>query len=1354
MNKEIRIKLILQILLLSIISSGVLAEFEPLKEVNNKSVVSKNNKSKEARVEAGKFIIRGDSTNMEMMILDFLDIHYNGSSCSEAKSQYRYHHAKIFEVFEECGIIKCDQEARVQSRGGNTKPRTERVKDIFNELNKNVGAGTSRKTKRPKLNFIPSTEIKGSIAEKYNWFSFETPSDSIHKLDKHATEMAMSCANRKLQMIDPNILVEPVFEVEKFNNDTYFPPTSGAWGQESSNLWGLEKLDVEQAWQVSRGAGVKVAVLDTGVDYNHPDLAGQVLFELGYDFINHTEDSMDHNGHGTHVAGTIAALSNNSIGIAGVAPDSKIIPIKVLNRFGSGNSAGIAEGIVHAVDMGADVINMSLGGHSFYYDVPKYYDDALNYARNNKVVLVAAAGNSGSNALEISPANHPAVIAVAATDEEDQSAFFSSYGNIVAMSAPGGGDSDCFENDEDSDFGIERCNSSILSLISAENGLPDDSPLLVSNGYARFNGTSMAAPHVSGVVALLKGRDPNVSGSAIRNNLQRTADPSTYLYNRKIPGRINARRALNFGTPNFDLSSVEIDNDLNLVFSGKVGYTPVQSWKIFRQYYDLDSNNHAWAHIYTGTGIMDGVIHSVPVRSIIDHLYRGMIFKLIGYDADGEEILSRAISLRDSLHLVVRQVNGVPNDGNTLIQNQPGIIEFVGDFLQETNSTPLELQVYTSYGVEENVTISYPNGQRAPIISDTLATLDTSNLTDGIYTVSLKWLDYIGGCVGPPFQCTSDVYYKLIIDRNIDAVSSAVSDASMINGQVSLSEYGPSIFDINQDGTDDLVYSGYHAMEAINFSQSGISSISGWPSRNLKTLFDVSFRVFDLDGDLTYEIVKGDYLPSVKIVSNNAVLLDDGSDLSNLSLYYQGLAIDDIDDNGFANIVINGPNHIYNLEYDGNWSTKFISLVALPNTLNAGIMHDNVYIVDLDGDGDKEIITSYLKFESANYDNVNHIVVLDKYGTILHDTPLINTRTSASNSIMEIPSCSYKGCNMIFADIDGDGDMEIFVSEGGAIMAYKHDMSSLAGWPLATNGQTKALAAGYINSDNKADLVIERSDIYDNPGSNNADQQPISRLSVDVLTFDGSSLPGFPRVLDSLVSHFNPNQKNHERELKSVRVADLNGDKNQDILLHYQSRSGLMSRLLAVTGRGMPINTINFPYSYINPPVIGDIDGDAKLEIAQVDFNSNAVVLWDLSSSALTYSDWPMDGADANRSFVLKANKAPLMRIISPSTNDIIQTRIFDLEVNIADEYEQLRSLKVYLGDNLVRNILNPDIGVLRVESLSSPNKRSEILSVVASDIHDVQTKISVELKFKKALKEVIKAGAALNSNEGSFNSQ
>ncbi|MFB2895953.1 S8 family peptidase [Aerosakkonemataceae cyanobacterium BLCC-F50] len=236
--------------------------------------------------------------------------------------------------------------------------------------------------------------------------------------------------------------------------------------------WNLRSINVESAWEETKGAGMTVAVIDTGVTVV-PDLE-QTKFVKGYDFVNDKEEATDDNGHGTHVAGTIAQSTNNNYGVAGVAYEASIMPLKVLSAYGGGTVADIAEAIRFAADNGADVINLSLGGAG----ESQVLEEAVNYAYNKGVVVVAAAGNESRNSASY-PARYPHVISVAATGPSGEKAPYSNFGAGVDISAPGGSE-----------------NGQILQeTIDPETG---------ASTFAGFQGTSMASPHVAAVAALVK----------------------------------------------------------------------------------------------------------------------------------------------------------------------------------------------------------------------------------------------------------------------------------------------------------------------------------------------------------------------------------------------------------------------------------------------------------------------------------------------------------------------------------------------------------------------------------------------------------------------------------------------------------------------------------------------------------------------------------------------------------------------------------------------------------------------------------------------------------------------------------
>lgn len=288
-------------------------------------------------------------------------------------------------------------------------------------------------------------------------------------------------------------------------------------GQTVNGVVGVSGADIHApaAWE-KVNAGVPIAVLDTGIYSGHSDLDGKVV--LSMDFTGSPTGANDIYGHGTHVSGIIAANTNNGIGVAGVCPQCTLLNGKVLNDSGSGAYSWIINGIGWAVNNHAKVISMSMGGPT----KSSALENAINNAWNSGVVVVAAAGNS-ANQSKTYPGAYANVISVAATDNRDRKASFSSFGKWVDVAAPG---------------------SSIFSTWNGATASFSPNPVCDASGcYKYASGTSMATPMVSGLAGLVWGSG-RTTASAVRSQIESTADriPGTGIY--WIWGRVNADRAV------------------------------------------------------------------------------------------------------------------------------------------------------------------------------------------------------------------------------------------------------------------------------------------------------------------------------------------------------------------------------------------------------------------------------------------------------------------------------------------------------------------------------------------------------------------------------------------------------------------------------------------------------------------------------------------------------------------------------------------------------------------------------------------------------------------------------------------
>jgi thermitase len=405
-------------------------------------------------------------------------------------------------------------------------------------------------------------------------------------------------------------------------NDTYF-----------SQLWGMAKIRAPQAWDVTRStSAVKIAVLDCGIyssssryqgpdGYGHVDVRSKVVLEANFSVSADTDDFCN---HGTHVAGTAAAVTNNGIGVAGVGHNAVLLNGKVLGDDGSGSESSVVNGLVWAANNNAHVINLSLGSDTACSPA---LQDAVNYAWNRGAVIVVAAGNSnttpGSNLTRC--AN---TLSVAATDSNDQKAAFSSWGPQVDVAAPGVG---------------------ILSSIN-------------TGGYALFDGTSMATPHVSGLAALVWTSGVATTNTAVVTRITRTAVVLAGPGPDGAPGRVAARAPVGPPSPNWAANpSVDFDGDrvtdLGALYRGR---SPLDSL-----WYALSSNGGPPFQIFFGATT------DVPVPG--------------DYDGDGR---TDAVIFRPLTGLWYGPRTGASQIVIQMTLGQPGDIPAPGDYDGDGKTDP------------------------------------------------------------------------------------------------------------------------------------------------------------------------------------------------------------------------------------------------------------------------------------------------------------------------------------------------------------------------------------------------------------------------------------------------------------------------------------------------------------------------------------------------------------------------------------------------------------------------------------------------------------------------------------------
>lgn len=566
---------------------------------------------------------------------------------------------------------------------------------------------------------------------------------------------------------------------------------SSTAGAEASNdpliwsQWGHYSVNATSAWEITRGSGTVVAVIDSGVDATHPDLAGQVL--PGFDFWSNDDDPTDEQSHGTHVAGTIAASRNNSAGGTGIAPEAKILPVRVCGLSGEGcGTDAIANGIEWATDNGADVINLSLGA-----PVPsQLIADAVAYAIANDVVVVAAAGNDGIEAPNY-PAAFPDVIGVGALTPGRENAWFSNRGPHVDVLAPG----------------VE-----VLSTIPGS--------------YDYFEGTSMASPHVAGIAALLRAEFPGLSSFDIASTLFGSAvdlGPSGYDTSSGW-GAVDAYRALTGGDPDGDYFELEVDHtfvgDLRIhvlqvggperqLFFPKVSPASVPPFS-----YVADNN------VRLRYALPDQVLQAVPgtwALGVADHIgletgsiisFRvrsgGIVYSYPGAplpipDGTGEFVVAAMIVGNDDAELAALSISSgtmTPSfdpttfEYSATVPNETASVEVKAD-LSDPNATLAINGIPVSSGVPEAVPLGV--GENA---IDVVVTAE-NGVTEQTYTVTvtrvalatdatLSDLTVSEGVLTPAFDpATTD--YAVEVPNAVDTIDVSATTA---NGGATLSVEG------------------------------------------------------------------------------------------------------------------------------------------------------------------------------------------------------------------------------------------------------------------------------------------------------------------------------------------------------------------------------------------------------------------------------------------------------------------------------------------------------------------------------------------------------------------------------------
>tara|TARA_Y100000310_G_scaffold267095_1_gene278922 strand:- start:27614 stop:30985 length:3372 start_codon:yes stop_codon:yes gene_type:complete len=919
-----------------------------------------------------------------------------------------------------------------------------------------------------------------------------------------------------------------------------------------SEQWAHQNTEIEKAWDITTGSSnIIIAVIDSGVNYNHEDLEDNIwvnsgedlnnngavddsdfndvdddgngyiddirgwdfvdidkdkyVNELFYSLLNNEDyedtdnDPLDFHGHGTHVAGIAGAVSNNNLGVAGVCWNCKIMGIR--SAFGiekDGVKTGGLEdddavnSIKYAVDNGATIISMSFGGED-----SNLKRDIIDYANNKNVILVAAAGNSNTNNINNSyPAAYDDVIAVTATDSNDKRAWFSNYGYWTDIAAPG---------------------VNILSTV------PDS--------YEPSDGTSMATPYISGVIGLVLSNYPNIDQEGLRWILKNSAD-SVESKEHIGSGRINVHKALSLepisGIWANILSPIdgEIFDDPNVKNIEIKGTVEGENYIL---YYGPGVYPEEWHEINRGDNIGDGVLGTWNIEGLPDGIYT---IKLVVSNPGGEVMDSKRIEI--DLIEAGWPFKVPTDDGAFLIRDAPAIADIDDDG---------ELEIIVIASADWFISDSHPFKESFVYALG----------PDG----KIKWeKHYPTFLVGTPTIADPDDDGELeilLISKDAELFSldkGGDEEWRFDGGYFSSTENTPVAIDIEGDGINEIIFPVYQFKEEYYSGMLYILNVvNSRPiekhkreiTAGINAVFPSFVSVYDIDNDGTKEIITtlNDNNVHGFGINNNALtkewMVTNSDSKTNRKFYDKGVSIGNVDNSDPIDIIVGYSTGNFKSRIDGLASGKMLENINLigddPKIIwevdlmdfdsEANNFADSISIptlVNLDDDPEKEIVLgSQAKYE---YSKEKGVQIIDKiYAFDGSGSDLL-----WSNDLDEV-----KTFENVAADINRDGKTEIIV--GAWSNLYVLDNKGSIKWKFPLDSIMQSISIADLNQDGHLEiLAYQNRELY-------------------VLDKDGNQFvfggieEGYFNPLPWPMYHHDPQRTGAYEVLKPILLGDFTGPK-------------------------------------------------------------------------------------------------------------------------------------------------------------------------------------------------------------------